>query len=311
MTELAAVVLAHRDPIHLRRLIQALEDVPIFLHCDANTAAPVFGQMTDGLPTRVRVCPRIPTNLASWSLVEAELRSLQAALARTAARHVAVLSGADYPLVSVPTMVDELAAWAGRSYLWNVPLPYRPWDTPRNPNGGRWRFQHRFLTRRGQVLFWHGIPLRSPLVRPVPPGLELRASSQWKIYAREHVEILLRVAESRPDLLRFWRSTLAPDESFAASTLASPAIVGSAAIPPCYAHAWYTAWPARYAYHPRWLTTEDFALLRKVQAEAIVDPLSTTSRPADGAEQPGRKLFARKFGTDPTVLDEIDAQLRI
>jgi len=71
MTELAAVVLAHTDPVHLKRLIASLEDVPIVLHCDAKTPGHIVQQMVQGLPNRVTLCERLPTSRASWSLVQA------------------------------------------------------------------------------------------------------------------------------------------------------------------------------------------------------------------------------------------------
>ena len=108
MTELAAVVLAHGDPVHLRRLVGALDDVPVFLHCDAKTEPEVFAAMTRGLPRRVTVCERISTKLASWSLVHAELTALREAVARTRAHHIAVMSGSDYPLVSMQALLDGL-----------------------------------------------------------------------------------------------------------------------------------------------------------------------------------------------------------
>jgi hypothetical protein len=311
MTELAAVVLAHRDPPMVRRLVAALDDVPVFLHCDAATPGPVFRDMTEGLPPRVTVLPRMPSRLASWSLVEAEMSALRAAVTGTRAKHVAVLSGSDYPLLSPSGIVEELAAWEQRSYLWNVELPFPSWDTPRHPDGGLWRFTRRFLTHRGHVLFVREIPLRWPVPRHVPAEVELRASSQWKVYARHHAERLLDLVDTRPDLVRFWRTTLVPDESFAASMLASPALLGQDALPACRAHAWYIRWPEGITYHPEWLTGADFEELVEARRAA---PLTweEAGKPSGTWELPGRKLFARKFSTDidADVLDRIDTELR-
>jgi hypothetical protein len=313
LTELAAVILAHGDPVQLRRLVAALDDMPIFLHCDAKTAPPMFEAMTRGLPRRVTVCERIPTRLASWSLVRAELTALRQAVARTRAEHIAVLSGSDYPLVSMQALVDELRAWRGRSYFRNVPLPFPGWGGSRGrQDGGLWRLQHRFLTFRDQVVHIRGIPLRWPVKRRVPPELTLRASSQWKIYARRHAELLLTVVDTRPDLLRFWRTTFIPDESFAASVLGSRAVVGSDALEPCLAQAWFMRWGPRIE-HPRWLTSADFDALADVRHALPANPdVVTGDHGTDTAVAHARKLFARKFsaGVDTAVLDRIDRELR-
>lgn len=312
MTEFAAVVLAHTDPSQLRRLVAALDDVPVFLHCDAKTPGPVFERMTQRLPRRVTLCPRVPTSLASWSLVQAELVALRAAISHTDAAHILVLSGADYPLTSMHELALELKNRRGKSWIWNVPIPFAGWDTRRHPDGGLWRFQHHFLTRHGHVLYCHGIPLRSPLRRHVPPELAVRAASQWKIYARHHAERLLDIVDTRHDLVRFWRSTLVPDESFAASVLASRSLVGTETLPECSTSAWYVQWPPdKPAYHPEYLQSKDFTTLAKLGSVAASGAPIDCEAASDPAP-PYRRFFARKFSTDvdTDVLDRIDAELR-
>src|SRR3954454_16273280 len=39
LTPLTIVILAHADPAHLKRLVSALPDTPVVLHCDARTSA--------------------------------------------------------------------------------------------------------------------------------------------------------------------------------------------------------------------------------------------------------------------------------
>ncbi len=304
MSEFAVVVLAHADPGHVRRLIGALADVPVFLHCDAKASDAVRRQMTDGLPDRVTLVPRQSASLASWSLVQPELAALRLALERTSAGHVAVCSGADYPLASVQDIARELAGRQGSSLIWNAVVPFGPWGTRRNDDGGLWRFNHRFLTRRDDVVYVRGIPLRWPGRRKIPEVLELRASSQWKIYSRRHAELLLRIHDKNPDLIRFWRTTLVPEESFAASVLGSPALAGADVLLPSDANPWYIHWPNGNSLHPSWLGPDDFTDLARACA----------GLPAEHGQQPRseRALFARKFSsrTETGVLDRIDGELR-
>lgn len=311
MTPLAAVVLAHADPTHVRRLIEALSDVPVFLHVDAKTADTVAEEMVRGASSQVTLCARLPTSLASWSLVAAELVGLRTALRSTSAEHIAVLSGSDYPLVSAPQLVAELSAWVGSSWMWNQPLPYAPWGTPRHPDGGRWRVEHRFLTRGDRVVYLRDVPLRWPVRRDVPAGLELRASAQWKIYARHHAELVLQIVDRHPEMVRFWRSTLVPEESFATSVLASPTFAGSDALPPCAAHAWYMQWPEGRSDHPEWLTDDAFPALAQVAAAPPAEPAEAVGTVAEKPLQ-RRQLFARKFSSTRSsrLLDRVDAELR-
>jgi hypothetical protein len=313
VTDLAAVVLAHTDPSHLRRLVHALEDIPIVLHCDARTPEPVFSAMTRGLPKRVRLTERVRTKVASWSLVRAELTAVRDALEWTSAKHIAVLSGADYPLMSMDDIATELKAWEGRSWIENTPLPTPIWNTPRQRDGGLWRLRYRYLVHDDQVLYWRGYPLRMPWQRDIPADLSLRAASQWKVYDRSHVSALLSLVENRPDLIRFWRTTLVPDESFAASMLGSRRLLGDDSLRPCPAGAWYLDWNNEDAGHPRWLSGGDFDRLEVARRAPRTTPESTHSIESIHPIEPGgyRRLFARKFrSSDHGVVDRVEAELR-
>ncbi|HYP45994.1 MAG TPA: beta-1,6-N-acetylglucosaminyltransferase [Propionibacteriaceae bacterium] len=309
MNDLAVVLLAHADGRQLQRLVSSLDGLPIFLHCDVKTEPGQYALMAD-LSERVTMLPRTDARLSSWSLVTAELLGLRAALSSTQAAHVAVMSGACYPLMTVPDLLESLRPWQGHSYFFNRPLPYSFWNTKRRHDGGEWRMRYPVLTRRGNVVMLHTLPVHWPFKRDIPEGLELRASSQWKIYSREHVELLLRVADSRPDLMRFWRSTFVPDESFAASILSSPALVGSAALRPCLANPWHYEWEPE-GDHPRWLEDADFDLLEELRFSPDLGPEAAFLE-NESQEPKHRKLFARKFSSTrgSALLDRIDTELR-
>ena len=307
MVELAVVVLAHADPTHVRRLVSALAGLPIYLHCDAKTPRADAEQM------QVRGCDvtaldRLDTRLASWSLVRAELAGVRAALDTASPRHIAVLSGADYPLVPVNELVRTLDPWSDHSFFYNRPLPFDRWNTRLHHDGGRWRMRYRVLTSGDNAVSWRGRTVRSPLPRRIPDGLELRASSQWKIYSRRDARNLLRVTEENADVVRFWRTTTVPDESFAASVLSTPRLVTGPPLHPCLAHPWLVEFPPG-GDHPRVLGTDDWGRLAQARHDPPIDPetaLAAATRPRH------RKLFARKFasGVSGTVLDRVDEELR-
>jgi hypothetical protein len=303
----AAVVLAHADPSMVRRLVGALDGLDVFLHCDRKAPDAYVHEMTAGAGGRVQLVPRRRTSWASWSLVEAELRGLEMALARSRAEHLIVLSGTCYPLVTIPELEDELADWRGLSRLRLVPLPHAGWNTPRNPDGGMWRFRRRFVSIRGHTVFVGSVPLRT-FRRAVPPQLRLHASSQWKIYARRHAEALLRVLNERPDILRFWRTSFVPDEACAATILRSPALVGSIVEEIRDDLPWYINWGEGLTDHPIWLGEHNFVEL----SAARWAPRRPPEESARSTDDRYRKLFARKVSSrEPRLLDRIDQELRV
>lgn len=302
----AAVVLAHGDPAHLHRLLRALRPMPVFLHIDAKTPASTRAEMLRGVVGDVALVPPRDTRISSWSLVLAELAGLSMAIERADVEHVAVLSGADYPLVSVPALAEELQGWRGVSRLRVKPIPYPSWSTPRNDDGGMWRFRNRFLVRHDQLLSARGIPLRWPWPRRVPDGLVLKSSAQWKVIQRDHVRLVLEILDRRRDLYDFWRTTLIPEESCIASLLGSPALVGEVA----YADELpsLVCWPPGGADHPLWLGLDHWDRIRAAASAPVLSPdvVGQAERGGDVSEHT-RKVFARKFrSAEHEVLDRLD-----
>jgi hypothetical protein len=179
-------------------------------------------------------------------------------------------------------------------------------------DGGLWRLQRRFLTRSDQVLFIRKFPVFLPGRRSVPSGVEPRAASQWKIYSRRHAERLLQIVEARPDLIAFWRTTLVPDETFAASILGSRSLLGDDVLPPSPSHAWHVAWRDDEQDHPGWLDMADFPVLAAAARAEPVEPLPSFP-PSGDWSRPGRKLFARKFSSSRSaaLLDRVDRELSV
>jgi hypothetical protein len=136
-----------------------------------------------------------------------------------------------------------------------------------------------------------------PVPRRLPSNLVLAGGSQSKILARHHVAALVRAVERRPDLVRRWRHTWIPDETFVYSLLHTPDLVPHWEEERVRASAWVIPWPDASVKSPPWLTAADLDVLRR----ACEDPRSGPLR-----------LFARKFATDvdTAVLDELDRSFR-
>ena len=303
-SRLAAVILAHADSAQARRLFAALPGVDLFLHCDLATPREELSAMVMDVGDRVHVLPRQRTPLSGWSLVSAELQGVRSALAHSDAAHIVVMSGACYPLWNVRDLETELEAFAGRSLLDSVPLPHEAWGTTRNPDGGLWRFNRRFASLRGRPLHVRGVPIRGRR-QSIPAGLVLHAGSQWKVYARAHARRLIEVADSRPDIVKFFTRSFVPDESFAPTVLNSPELVGDAALEMAGGSAWYMEWPpAPLRDHPVWLSAESFDALAGAR-------LGTGAAETGPAASTVPTLFARKVGSGTIELvQRIDAELR-
>lgn len=279
---LACIILAHNDATHVRRLVDALDPFPIYLHCDARTSEPTFQAMTHRLPDRVRLLKRQATPWASWGLVGAELAGYRAWLADGRSGHVAVLSGSDYPVASSAAITATLQRHAGFSLAESRMLPIPAWGR----DGGYWRFRYAFRP-------WRKRALLLPIPRPLPSGISLAGGSQFKILAHRHVAALVAAVDAHPHLIARFRRTWVPDETFVHSLLNTAAFVPSFRSELIPHSPWFTNWQnAGRTKSPSWLTCDDLAEIRAASDQRWDHPV----------------LFARKFSSaiNQPVVDELD-----
>ncbi|RKR74914.1 beta-1,6-N-acetylglucosaminyltransferase [Frondihabitans australicus] len=283
--ELACVVLAHSDPAQVHRLIEALDPFPVFLHVDANTAEPVFDAIVRDLPERVTILRRIPTPWATWGAVEAEIEGYRAALGVPGITHVALVSGADYPIAPIDDIRRMLREHPGDSFGATSPLPYSEWGH----SGGFDRLRYRHWARGKRML-------RLPIPRSLPKGVDFAGGATSKILAVDHARALVATYDARPDLVAFWRRSWSADETFVNSILNTPAFVPGWRDAHVNTPLWWIDWGGPRKKSPPWLTLVDLPRLE--------------TRHVDDA-QLVPCTFARKFSTQAStdLMDALDAKL--
>lgn len=283
----ACLILAHNDPVHLRRLRDALDPFPVFVHVDRRSDAEQFAAMTAGLPAGSVVRPRRASAWGAFEIVAAELDSYRQVLANSDAEHLIVMSGADYPLRTSADIGAYLASVGGRSVARVWPLPFPAWGR----SGGLARLRYRHWA-------WRKHMVRLPVPRRLPDGVQPSGASVWKILARRHVQALVDVVDSRPDLIPFWRRTWCADETLIPTLLRSPITAIDWENESVSGEAWWIGWDGTRRKSPPWLTTDHLPVLRAASTQA------------DGRAVPA--LFARKVSTSTSaaLLDRIDTELR-
>ena len=82
--------------------------------------------------------------------------------------------------------------------------------------GERLHYRHFFNERNTKSLFYASMKLqkRLGLTREVPADLQIMIGSQWWCLRRRTVEWILDFCKQRPDVMRFFRTTWIPDETF-------------------------------------------------------------------------------------------------
>lgn len=283
----ACLVLAHSDPPQLRRLTSALAPMPVYLHVDRGVAPNPYADLTAGLPQHQLVRPRSRCSWAGFGLVQAELDGYRHILEHSSARHIVVLSGADYPLRPGPEIASFVGALGHRSLARIWPMPYHAWG--RSGGLSRLKFRH---------WAWRKHMLRLPIPRPVPDGLQPSGASVWKIISRPHAQAVLDVVDRRPDLVAFWRRSWSADETFIPTLLRSELTGIDWPTESVNGEAWWIGWDGTRRKSPPWLTEQHFDILRDAAQ-------------GRGANRSVPALFARKFDTrlSAKLLKRIDEEL--
>lgn len=185
-----------------------------------------------------------PPSAVSWgdaSQLLMVLRGLGWLLAHTDCDWVVLISGQDYPIKPVPEIEQALAAADVDAFI-----ETRACDGP-GPGVGIDEFNRRYHFQWRRLPFGHSrlvsaVASRLPaiLVRELPTGTwigvrprrspftpELRCYTgcDWLTLSRTAVQAVDRFTRSRPDVLRYYRHTLIPTESFIQTILANDSAV--------------------------------------------------------------------------------------
>jgi hypothetical protein len=219
---LAYVVLAHDHPAQLGRLVAriACDDAHVFIHVDAKAAIEPFREAVGTRANVSFVQDRVRVEWAGYSIVDAILRSLRAAM-RVQFRYCLVISGADYPIKSNSQLseffskaqeeyitfwrLQDRPSWVHKVqyYYWIDRIPMRAWST-----GTELRYWRRLFW--GRFFKWRRfMPKRRFL-----PGLVPYGGSDWWSLSRSCIEYVLDYIDANPSYARFYRSTAAPSEMF-------------------------------------------------------------------------------------------------
>jgi hypothetical protein len=220
MARIAYVLLCHKDPeavIAQAERLTAAGDL-IAIHQDAAAPRCDFDLLRDRLadnPSVVLVQDRRRCGWGDWSLVDATLRTLRAAEAAfPQATHFYMLSGDCMPIKSADRARAFLEA-DDADFIECHDFFTSGWIRT-GLREERLVYRHLFNERSRKRLFYLSLNVqrRLGLTRALPAGLGIRIGSQWWCLRRDTIERVLRFCAERPDVLRFFRRTWIPDETF-------------------------------------------------------------------------------------------------
>ena len=163
----------------------------------------------------MRFARRLAVHWGEWSVVRGTLNCLDAiAASGWEPDYVYHLSGMDYPIRPSVQLLDFLARNRGDEFIETAAADSEPWvktGPQRERYLYRWWFNWRDQKRRTEASYrlqrWLG------LTRPFVRGLTPYMGSQWWVLTWATLQEIMQLARA-PDVQRFFRTTLVPDELF-------------------------------------------------------------------------------------------------
>lgn len=219
MSNIAYILLCHKNPkrvIDQARLLVSAGDY-LVIHLDGNAPPRAFAQISEAFADHpnVRMATRVKCGWGHWSLVQATLNGLE--LAEEAfpdATHFALISGDCMPIKSAAHIQAKLDA-EDCDYIEHNPFDETDWVKV-GLREERLIYRHYFNERAQKRLFYGSLKLQQMLglTREPPKDLRIMIGSQWFLLRRKTVEAVLEFLRDRKDVVRFFRTTWIPDETF-------------------------------------------------------------------------------------------------
>ena len=220
MAKIAFILLCHKDPdaiIDQATRLTAAGDC-MAIHFDARARREHFDRIAAALKDNPNVTfarKRIKCGWGEWSLVQATLLAVEAAeKAFPRATHFYMLSGDCMAIKSAEyahVFLDENDA----DFIESFDFLESDWIKT-GIKEERLIYRHFFNERARKPLFYASMYLqkRLGLARPIPADLQIMIGSQWWCLRRQTIEKILDFTRARPDVIRFFRTTWIPDETF-------------------------------------------------------------------------------------------------
>ncbi len=220
MAKIAYILLCHKDPegiiAQAERLTAAGDFVSI--HFDARAPRVAYDKIRTALAQNASVTfakKRLKCGWGEWSLVNSTLLAVRAAVvAFPYATHFYMLSGDCMPIKSA----EFAHAFLDRDdvdYIESFDFFTSDWIKT-GIKEERLIYRHWFNERTHKRLFYTSIQAQEKLglARAVPADIQMQIGSQWWCLRRRTVEWVLEFCDQRRDVMRFFRTTWIPDETF-------------------------------------------------------------------------------------------------
>lgn len=203
------LILAHNNFIHLKRLINALNDEyasSFYIHIDKKVKTkPIYSD------SRIKIIPEsFSIHWGDFNMVKATLALLGNAINnREKADYYILLSGVDYPVRPKEYLQNLLSE--GKEYIDIAPMPVP--DKPMDRfNYYYFDYDRRNLKHYNPKFLFEVFLKKLQIKRKIP--FNLYVGTQWFCLTHDCVQYILKTVKEDKRYIDFFSHTLIPDEAF-------------------------------------------------------------------------------------------------
>ena len=217
----AYLIIAYEQPLMLERLVEALDDPrnDIFVHIDKK--ATFDGSSLSTFHSSLFTIPSIDARWGDYSLVEVELKLIEAALQHGPYSYLHLLSDSDYPIKSQDYIHAECERLAGKEFI-----GYAKTLDAEKEIRNKVQYYYFFTKRFRENTFLHRaykylyVRVQKYLGIKRSKHIDFKRGSQWCSITGEFATYVM---EHRHEIQSTYRRTYCPDEIFIQTLcLASP-----------------------------------------------------------------------------------------
>ena len=275
MAKICFLLLCHKNPELIVEQAEMLTDSGdyVSIHFDARASLADFTTIKDALNDNNHVCfaNRVKCGWGEWSLVQGTLNALRKGFETfTDATHFYMLSGDCMPIKPV-THMHQFLDDSGKDYIEHHDYFESDWIKV-GLKEERLIYRHWFNERARKPVFYASVTVQKALglQRALPEGLQIMIGSQWWCLRRSTISKLLKFIDKRPDVVRFFKTTCIPDETFF-QTLVMHLIAGSEVESRTLTFLSFSDYglpTVFYEDHLEFLLSQDFLFARKISPHA-------------------------------------------
>ena len=229
--QIAYLILAHKNPEQLRRLVNKLntDKTSFYIHIDAKVEnTELFFNYLSGFSKVQYIQKRVKVNWGAFSMVEATLNSLKE-IVNTGRNYdyVVLMSGQDYPIKSNHFIEQYYSKYRGREFIKYDSFP--AWELPK---GGMDRIDYYYdydnlfsaCYSANADIFEKAMRERRAKRRFIP-GMVPYSGSQWWSLTLECIKSIINLVNANYEIINFYRYS-----KFSASQVTGPTLQANANI---------------------------------------------------------------------------------